>query len=102
MAAKPALSDTTHKERRARRWCLTDLVTDPYSGKLKETLLWSNLGKLSALSWFSYKCYDGADSEWLWLIVMGVLTCHAAFSQLVSMKFGGPAQQPELERQAKK
>ena len=72
-----------------------DLVTDPASGRLRETLLWSNLGKASALGWFSYACYKGTDTEVLWLIVMGVLTCHAAFSQFLTQKFVGPPQQPQ-------
>lgn len=78
-------------EKRARRWCFLDLVTDSYNGKLKETLLWSNLGKASALVWFSWKCYHDTDSPELWLIVMVVLTAHAMFSQFLSAKLGiGP------------
>jgi len=69
-----------------RRWCVIDLVTDPKSGRLRETLLWSNLGKASALGWFSWKCWQGTDTEWLWLIVMTILTAHAAFSQFVMSK----------------
>ena len=69
-----------------RRWCFRDLVTDPVSGKLRETLLYSNLGKLAALLWFNWKCWKGTDSVELWLVVMGVLTCHAAFSQFVSSR----------------
>ena len=76
------------KERRVRRWCVTDLVCDPYSGKLKETLLWSNAGKASALFWFSWKCYNDTDTADLWLIVMVVLTAHAMFSQFIMTKFG--------------
>jgi len=68
-----------------------DMVTDPVSGRLRETLVFSVLGKTSALLWFSYECYLGHDSEWLWLIVMGVLTCHAAFSQFIVSKAGGNA-----------
>lgn len=75
-------------EKRSRKWCLTDLVTDPYNGKLKETLLWSNLGKASALVWFSWKCYEGTDSVELWLVVMVVLTAHAMFSQFIGQKLG--------------
>ena len=82
----------THKftEKRVRRWCFTDLITDPVTGKLRETLLWSNAGKASALGWFSYKCYHGDDSIELWFIVMVILTAHAAFSQVVNAKFGTP------------
>lgn len=76
-------------EKRGRRWCFTDLVTDPYSGKLKETLLWSNLGKASALYWLSWKCFHNTDTIELWALVLMVLTAHAAFSQFVTGKFGG-------------
>lgn len=69
-----------------RLWCLMDLVTDPKTGKLRETLVWSNLGKLAALSWFCVDCYKGTDTEFQWLTVMGVLTCHAAFSQFIMSK----------------
>lgn len=75
-------------DRRARRWCFVDLVTDPQTGQLKETLLWSNAGKFSALVWFSWKCYNGDDTEMLWLIVMGILTAHAVFSQFIMSKLG--------------
>mgnify|MGYP003387226886 CR=1 FL=1 len=76
-------SNRREVERRKRRWCVMDLVCDPVSGKLKETLVWSNAGKASALGWFSWKCYHGIDTEWLWLIVMTILTAHAAFSQFI-------------------
>ena len=77
------------RERRLRKWCFVDLVTDPYSGKLRETLLWSNLGKASALFWFSRKCYLDTDTYELWLIVMVVLTAHAMFSQFIMSNLGG-------------
>jgi hypothetical protein len=76
-------------DRRKRRWCVMDMVTDPVSGKLRETLVFSVLGKTSALCCFIYEVAQGHDSEWLWLIVMGVLTCHAAFSQFIVSKAGG-------------
>lgn len=75
-------------ERRKRLWCVMDLVTDPVSGKLRETLFWSNMGKGSALGWFGWHCYKGTDTDTLWLIVMAVLTCHAAFSQWIISKAG--------------
>ena len=84
----------TFVDRRVRRWCVMDLVTDPHSGKMRETLLWSNLGKATALVCFIYNVYSGTDSEWLWLVVMAVLTCHAAFSQYISTKMP-PMEQPK-------
>lgn len=68
-----------------------DMVTDANSGRLRETLVFSVLGKTSALCCFIWEVAQGKDSEWLWLIVMGVLTCHAAFSQFIVSKAGGNA-----------
>jgi hypothetical protein len=75
-------------EKRQRRWCFTDLVTDGKTGRLVEAKLWSNVGKASALSWFSWECYAGHDSEWLWLVVMGILTAHEVFVRLLSARSG--------------
>jgi len=79
-------------ERRARRWCLTDLFTDSRTGRMQESKMFSVLGKVSALVWFSWKCHLDKDSIELWLVVMVILTAHAAFTTLVSAKFGSGAQ----------
>ena len=83
------MSQKPKVDRRRRRWCVMDMVTDPVSGRLRETLVFSVLGKTSALCAFVWEVAQGVDSEWLWLIVMGVLTSHAAFSQFVVNKAGG-------------
>ena len=75
-------------DRRGRKWCVFDLITDHRSGKLRETLLWSNLGKLAALCAFAYRVRAGTDSEWLWAIVMGVLTAHELASRYLSQRLG--------------
>lgn len=80
------LQETERVDRRVRRWCFMDLVTDPHTGKLRETLLWSNLGKAAALAWFSWHCYHGTDTDWLWAIVMGVLTAHELLSRYMTSK----------------
>lgn len=72
-----------------RKWpCLLDMVCDARTGKLRETLVFSVLGKVAALYWFSIKCYHDRDSWELWALVMCVLTAHAMFSQVISAKFG--------------
>ena len=32
-------------DRRSRKWCVMDLVTDHQTGKLREAYVWSNIGK---------------------------------------------------------
>jgi hypothetical protein len=52
-----------------RKWCVMDLVVSHQTGKLRETAVWSNIGKL-AMTWaFVYTVYQGkaAFSEGLWL-----------------------------------
>ena len=34
----------------ARKWCVMDLVVDHQTGKLRETAVWSNIGKLT-MTW---------------------------------------------------
>ncbi len=80
-------------ERRKRRWCFTDLVTEGKTGRLVEAKLWSNLGKASALGWFSWECYVARDTEWLWLIVMGILTAHEGFVRFLAARTN-----PETEK----
>ena len=78
-------------DRRKRKWCVMDMVTDARTGKLRETLVFSVLGKTAALCCFVWEVAEHRDSDWLWAIVMVVLTAHAAFSQVVSARFGGQA-----------
>ena len=75
-------------ERRGRRWCFTDLITDHKTGKMRETLFWSNIGKAAALGGFAYKVNAGTDTDTLWAIVMGVLTAHEIASRWLSQKLG--------------
>ena len=75
-------------DRRSRRWCVVDLVTDHTSGKLRETLVWSNVGKLACLWAFVYRVLHGSDTESLWAIVMGILTAHEIVSRYLSNRLG--------------
>ena len=75
---------TDLEDRRKPEWHFRDLFTDHRTGKLRETLLWSNVGKAAALFWFSWECYRGTDSEWLWLVVMGALVFHELVSRVIN------------------
>ena len=33
------------QEKRARRWCFMDVITDPVTGRLSEAKIWANAGK---------------------------------------------------------
>ena len=73
-------------ERRAPRWQLIDLVSDHHSGKLRETLLWSNIGKLSMTIGFVYAVLNGDNSEWLWVAYGGIVVLHETASRLLNQK----------------
>lgn len=73
-------------ERRARRWCVMDLIVDHKTGKLRETALWSNIGK-AAMTWgFIYTIYKGGSSESLWLAYGSIVVIHEAASRFFNQK----------------
>ena len=76
------------EDRRKRRWCLGDLVADHQTGKLRETLVWSNVGKAIAAWALVHNVLKGTDTESLWLIVLGVLTAHELASRWLAQKLG--------------
>lgn len=75
-----------HEDRRTRAWRFSDLVCDVKSGRLRETLLWSNVGKAIAAWALVYNVVNKSDTEMLWLIVMGILTAHELLSRYLSQK----------------
>jgi hypothetical protein len=66
-----------------------DLVTDVGTGQLSHTKLWNNVANAAATGCFIYEVYKDQDSEWLWLIYLGVVGGSALVSKLLSMKYGG-------------
>ena len=72
------------EDRRKPEWHFRDLVTDHHTGKLRETLLWSNIGKSIAAWALIHNVLKGTDSEWLWLVIMCVLVFHELASRLIS------------------
>ena len=50
-----------------------DLITDHQTGKLRESSIWSNIGKL-AMTWgFVYVILQDKGTEFLWLTYGGVV-----------------------------
>lgn len=59
-----------------RQWHLRDLVTDDQTGRLRETKLWSNIGKAAMTIAFARATWAGAGTEWLWLTYGSVVVLH--------------------------
>ena len=58
-----------------RKWCIMDLLTDPQTGKLRETKLWSNAIKLAVF--ISYLRYVTATNfETMTAVAAGILIGH--------------------------
>ena len=70
----------------ARKWCFMDLVTDHQTGKLRESSLWSNVGK-AAMTWaFCFVVYKGGSNEWLWVAYGSIVVLHDAASRFFNQK----------------
>jgi hypothetical protein len=80
-----------------RRWCIMDLVTDATTGRLRETAVWSNVGKLSMTWAFCYTIIAGTASEWLWIAYGGIVVAHEASARFFNQR----AQQMENNQEKK-
>ena len=78
-----------------RRWSLLDLVADHQTGKLRETLIWSNVGKCCMTWAFVWTIYKGGSSEWLWLTYGGIVVMHETAARILNQK------QQALDKDAK-
>ena len=58
------------------QWHWRDLVTDHQTGKLRETMIWSNIGKAAMTFAFVVVTWRGAGTEWLWLTYGAVVVLH--------------------------
>jgi hypothetical protein len=69
-----------------RRWCLMDLVVDHQTGKLRESALWSNVGKASMTAAFLWTVWKGHNSEWLWIAYGGIVIAHASVERVLNQR----------------
>ena len=67
-------------------WHLMDLLTDERTGRLRETKLWSNLGKLAMTVAFVRATWAGAGTEFLWMTYGGVVVLHELGSKYLRQK----------------
>lgn len=69
-----------------RRWCVMDFVVDHKTGKLRESAVWSNVGK-AAMTWaFIHTVMGGHGSEWLWIAYGGIVVAHASVERVLNQK----------------
>jgi hypothetical protein len=76
------------EEQRKANWKIRDLVTDHKTGKLRETALWSNVGK-AAMKWaFIYTVYQQKANfnELLWLAYGSIVVAHELTSRYFNQK----------------
>ena len=69
-----------------KQWHLRDLFTDERSGKLRETKVWSNVGKAAMTFAFAVVTWRGAGTEWLWMTYGGVVVLHELGSKILAQK----------------
>jgi hypothetical protein len=63
-----------------------DLLTDERTGRLRETKLWSNIGKAAMTFAFVVVTWRGAGTEYLWLTYGGVVVLHELGSKYLKQK----------------
>ena len=69
-----------------RKWCVMDLVVDHRTGKLRESAVWSNVGK-ACMTWaFVYTVLGRHGSEWLWIAYGGIVVAHASVERVLNQK----------------
>ena len=68
------------------RWRLSDLVCDHQTGRLRETALWSNVGKLAMTIGFVWTVFKGTPTEWLWATYGGVVVMHEVAARVMNQK----------------
>lgn len=82
---KPTIHDDLHANRRGRRWCLTDLVTDHVTGKMRETAVFSVLTKAAVL-WAYVVNVGTGNFELMTSVVAVTLLGHEIGSRVMNLK----------------
>lgn len=69
-----------------RQWCFRDLVVDHKTGRLRESAVWSVVGK-AAMTWaFVHTNWIGKGSEWLWVAYGVIVVGHASVERILNMR----------------
>lgn len=82
---------------KGRKWCVMDLVTDHQTGKLRETAVWSNVGK-GTLTWaVVYQTLHNGLTEWLVLAFGGIVVLHESATRLLNQRQQNMDKEPHHE-----
>lgn len=67
-------------------WHFRDLFTDEVSGRLRESKVWSNVGK-GTMTWgFVYAILRGGNSEWLWTAYGSIVVLHELMGKFLNQR----------------
>ena len=67
-------------------WHWRDLFTDHQTGKLRESTIWTNIGK-AAMTWgFCLTVWRGQATDWLWFAFGGVIGTHELAARWLNQK----------------
>lgn len=69
---------------------LSDLFTNPATGRLSHSKLWANVACASATGLFIYQGVQGTLTPEVWLIYLGVVGGYAAALRLIAARRDNP------------
>lgn len=69
-----------------RLWCFRDLFVDHQTGKLRETAVWSNIGKATMTWAFVYSVMHEHFSELLWLAYGSLVVGHETVARFMNQR----------------
>jgi hypothetical protein len=74
-------------------WHWHDLIVDHQTGRLRETAVWSNIGKLAMTGWFLHEVWTGTLTEWFVAAYGAVVIMHEVAARVLNQ------QQQKLDKQ---
>jgi len=69
-----------------KEWHLRDLVTDHQTGKLRETAIWSNIGKATLTYGLCHQIKTGTLTEWFVAAYGAVVIMHEVAARVLNQK----------------
>lgn len=75
---------------------LSDLFTNPATGRLSHSKLWANVACASATGLFIYQGVQGTLTPEIWLVYLGVVGGYAAALRLIATRRDSNAQNTEV------
>jgi len=67
-------------------WRVKDLFVDHKTGKLRETALWSNVGKATMTWGFVYQTIHGGMTEWFLLAYGAIVIVHEGAARFFNQR----------------